>query len=228
MNASGAILAEQDSFDVQEAGDRWLRVQWTLSPKTMERADSAMGRDAAGAVRVLRLYRYEREDSSPASKALVQSIEIPPDAGEWFLRVPSVTVSWSVELGLVFGKQRFFSLLHSVPMMLKPHRATPSTTDRLLCDTSLADSLDTGNPPPLTASGLFVLSGNTASRALLTIDDQRVEVDSASGRFEWRLPLLNGREVFPILVSDGGRTQRALLAVEVNLHLLAPETDDDD
>jgi hypothetical protein len=75
---------------------------------------------------------------------------------------------------------------------------------------------------------MFLLSGATRPHAQMTIDDQPVEVDARTGAFEWRVPVANGREVFPIMISDAGKTQRALLAVEVNLRVLDPEPRQED
>ena len=220
---------ESDQLVVDEVGSRWLRIAWRISEKTLERANSAMGREIHTATRVLKLYSNEQDEAVPRSKALIETVPIPDEADEWFLRVSSARAAWSVELGLISAKKRFFSLLHSTPVVLKSARPARTRTERSLADSTLFDTLDGRTPPPLSVQGAFVLNGTTDPRATLTIDEFEVPVDGVSGRFEWHLPLLNGREVVPILVcAETGRTQRALLAVEVNLHLLDPEPDRDD
>lgn len=213
----------QDALIVEEVGNYWLRVRWTISPKTLERASSTMGREAHRAARVLRLFRVEQDDSGPRSQKLFQDIEIPTDAEEWFLHVPTTEHAWLVEVGTSFAQGRFFSMLHSVPVVLNGSRVSLQGARRYLGSEKLIDSLEGGVPPPLKVQGTFALTGSTTPGAQVQIDDQPVPVDARTGDFEWQLPLSNGRMVVPINVVDAGTVQRALLAIDLNFHLLDPE-----
>ncbi|SFJ53710.1 DUF4912 domain-containing protein [Planctomicrobium piriforme] len=212
-----------DSFHVEEAGERWLHLRWSLSQKTLARAESAMGREGHRSTRMLRLHSIEQGESGPPSKELLQQIDVPLDAAEWFLKVPTSAPAWLVEYGAAFGQNRFFSMLHSSPILLSTHRASQRQTEQLLAKTTLLDSLDAGHPPPLTLQGTFVLQGVTSPRARVLVDDRDVAVEPQSGQFHWQLPLSNGRVVVPINVTQSGQVRRALLAVETNFHLLDPE-----
>ncbi|WP_437225378.1 DUF4912 domain-containing protein [Planctomicrobium sp. SH661] len=218
----------QDALIVEEVGDCWLRARWTISQKTLERATSAMGREGHRAVRVLRLLRVEQDDSGPRSKALIQEIEVPLSAEEWFLRVPTVEHAWVVEVGVTFSKGRFFSMLHSVPVALNGSRASVQGAQRYLGSERFLDSLEGGDPPPLAVQGTFLMQGATQPGARVSVDDQSVPVDPRTGAFEWKLPLSNGRVVVPMNVIESGRIQRALLAIDLNFHLLEPEPGGDD
>jgi hypothetical protein len=222
---SGMEDRKQDALHVDEAGPRWLRIRWTVTEKTLARAASALGRDGHRCTRVLRLSRVEHDDAGPRSKELAGEIEIPLDASEWFLRVPAAGDAWGVEIGMLNAKGRFFSLLHSAPLQLRAIRSPASSSEKLLTAPPTSDSPE---PPSLKAGGMFLLSGATRPHAQMTIDDQPVEVDARTGAFEWRVPVANGREVFPIMISDAGKTHRALLAVEVNLRVLDPEPRQED
>lgn len=213
----------EDNLLVEEVADQWLHLRWSISPKTLERADSVMGRDGHRAVRVLRISRVEQDESRLHCKELVEEIEIPPSAGEWFVRVSGKDYRWLIEIGMTFGKGRFFSMLHSPPVTLSGSRVSLQGTQRFLGTESLLESLERRDPPPLQVQGTFVLNGKTRPGTRTTIDDQVIPVDPETGEFEWRLPLTNGRVVVPINAVDRGRTRRALLALDLNFHLLEPE-----
>lgn len=215
-----------DALAVEEAGDGWLHVRWSLSEKTLARALSSMGRDGHRCSRVLRLSRVQLDDAGPRSRTHAGDIEVPNEACEWFLRVPSTSDAWAVDLGFCFGKGRFFSMLHSTPVTFNKVRTPGQNPERSLAGAALLNSMEGGAPPPLKVQGTFLLNGTTGPYAQMVIDDQNVPVMPGTGEFEWRLSLINGREVFPIVVSDSGKIQRALLAIEVNLRVLEPEVED--
>lgn len=214
---------DQDALAVEEVGPNWMRVLWTVSTKTLERAASAMGRDAHRATRVLRLLKVEQDDSGPRSQELSQQIELPGAANVWFLHIPATEHAWIVEIGMRFAQGRFFSMLHSVPTVLNGSQVSLHGTQRFLGGERFFDPLNSADPPPLKVQGKFVMNGTTRPGALVTIDDQSVSVDHQTGDFEWELPLSNGRIVVPMDVFDSGKTQRALLAIDLNFHLLEPE-----
>jgi hypothetical protein len=218
----------QDTLTVNEMGDGWLQIRWLVSEKTLARANSAMGRDAYKKMRVLRVHRISQDESGPRNKALAEELPIPEDVQEWYFRVPNSIDGWLIELGIVFGKGKFFSLLHSVPVVISLGRNKSLAADRLLTQRPLAGAIESGSPPPLQLRGAIQLNGFTGPDAQATIDDQVVPVDRRTGEFEWRLPLSNGRVVVPVMVTESGKVQRALLAVELNVHLLEPEPVDDD
>jgi hypothetical protein len=218
----------QDALIVNELGDSWLQIRWLVSEKTLARAGSAMGRDSYKKQRVLRIHRISQDDSGPRNKALAEELPIPEDAREWYFRVPSTTDGWLVELGIVFGKGKFFSLLHSVPVIISLGRGKSLAAERLLMERPFAGSMEPGSPPPLHVRGTIQLNGCTHPNAHASIDDQAVPVNRQTGEFDWQLPLSNGRVVVPVTVTEAGKVQRALLAVEFNFHLLEPEPVDDD
>jgi hypothetical protein len=214
---------QHDSLQLDEVGDRWLHIRWQVSPKTQARAESAMGRDVHRSTRLLRLHCVDPGEDGPPSKQLVQELELPGGVLEWFVRIPTEATIWQVEIGIRFGKGRFFSLLHSSPVTLSPRRARRIEGENQFSPWSLSETLEGGNPPQLEIQGTFVLSGKTRPQARVLVDDRTVPVDTDTGLFEWRLPLENGRLVVPVNVTDAGQIRRALLAIETNFHLLAPE-----
>lgn len=218
-----ALNQNEDSLIVEEVADQWLRVRWSLSSKTLERADSAMGSDGHRAARVLRISQVEQDESRLHCKELVQEIEIPASASEWFVRVSGKDFRWLIEIGTIFGQGRFFSMLHSPLVTLSGSRVSLQGTPRFLGTESLLESLERRDPPPLQVQGTLVLHGQTRPGTKTTIDDQVIPVDQETGEFEWSLPLSNGRVVVPINAVDKGKTQRALLAIDLNFHLLDPE-----
>ncbi|HWL07504.1 MAG TPA: DUF4912 domain-containing protein [Planctomicrobium sp.] len=218
---------ENDRFHVEEVGDRWLHVAWNVSQKTADRARSAMGREMHGHRRVLRVHRIDQGESAPPSKFLLMQIDIPEGGLEWFVHLPADCLICQIELGMAFGKNRFFSLLHSSPFTRNQqllHRRSGS----LLGFPANGEESDSGDPPPLAVQGTFVLNGETRCGVRILVDDRDVVVDPATGRFEWKLPLSNGRVVVPVRATEAGQVRRALLAIETHFHLLAPESTSDE
>lgn len=221
--ASSTPLPDQDHLGIDEVGTHWVRLQWSITPKTQERAFSAMGREGHRSTRVLRVLRIKQDDSGPRSKELMEEIVLPPAATEWFLHLPSREYAWIIEIGTIFGENRFFSMIHSAPVILNGTRTPLPGTDTWLNKERFLETLDGSDPPPLKVQGKFVLSGSTRPGAQATIDDQLVPVSPHTGEFQWELPLANGRIVIPMDVQDCGKIQRALLALDLNFHLLEPE-----
>lgn len=213
----------QDDLLIEEVGVQWIRVRWTMTRKTLDRADSAMGREAHRCSRALRVLQIEHDDSGPRSKKLVQEITLPGNASEWFVHLPSSEHAWIIEIGTLFGQGRFFSMLHSAPLALRGTRAPLAESRKYLGNERFLESLEEGEPPPLKVQGKFVLNGVTRPGSQATIDDQPVSVCPQTGKFEWELPLANGRIVIPMNVLDCGKIQRALMAIDLNFHLLEPE-----
>ncbi len=221
-----AGVLDSDEFRIEEVGERWLRVQWQLTSKTLDRANSVMGREGHGQQRVLRVHGIDQGEAAPPSKTLLSQIEIPTGAGEWFLRVPSTCPVCLVELGVLFGKGRFFSLLHSSPTEFTS-RFAHQRRATYLGESTIGEEAESGEPPSLRVQGTFVLNGQASTAAKVLIDDMPVSVDSKTGNFEWQMQLANGRVVVPVRVLEAGRICRALLAIETNFHLLSPEPDDE-
>ncbi|WP_437203543.1 DUF4912 domain-containing protein [Planctomicrobium sp. SH664] len=226
--ASGREDPQADRLEVVQAGESWLHVRWTVSARTLERAHSSMGRDGFRRRQVLRLHRVDQDETGPRAKVFASEVEIPEEAREWFLAVPRLQAAWAVEIGFVFGKERFFSLLHTTPIMLVLRREGNDAAREVFDPTPLTNLPDAGLPPPLTLAGRLLVLGQTRPAAQLTIDDQPVAIDPQTGQFRWELSLANGRRVLPIIVSDRGKLQRALLAVDVNFHILPHEVVDED
>lgn len=208
---------------MEEVGLHWVRACWSVTPKTLDRAASVMGRDAYHSSRVLRIFQIEQGDSGPRSKSLTEEIPVQQHVSEWFIHLPSAGHAWMVEVGVLFGEGRFFSLLHSAPMVLNGTRTSLMKPPQFLGSERFLDSLEAGDPPPLKVQGKFVMNGITRPGSQAFIDDQPITVCPQTGKFDWELPLTNGRIVIPMNVSDCGKIQRALVAIDLNFHLLEPE-----
>lgn len=219
---------DDDLLDINEIIDGWLHIRWTISKKTAARANSAMSHDSLRSQRVVRLHQIEQSDSGPVVKELLQQIEIPNDAHEWIVRIPHRPITLQIEYGALFGKGRFFSILHSGPTTHTPKRHSSQHNAGLLTPTVFSAAFDSSDPPPLSVQGFFLIQGRTSQRARLQIDDRDVPVDPATGQFEWKLPVSNGRIVVPVSSTETRQIRRGLLAVETNFHLLDPEPPQDD
>ncbi|WP_437192296.1 DUF4912 domain-containing protein [Planctomicrobium sp. SH527] len=219
---------DNDLLDINEVIDGWLHIRWTISRKTAARAESAMSHDALRSQRVLKLHQIEQNDSGPGVKELLQQIEIPKDAHEWIVRIPHRPITLQIEYGALFGKGRFFSILHSGPTTHTQKRHSSQQNAGLLTPSTFSAAFDSSEPPSLTVQGFFLIQGRTSPRARLQIDDRDIPVDSRTGEFEWKIPLSNGRIVVPVSSAETRQVRRGLLAVETNFHLLDPEPPHDD
>ena len=186
-----------------------------------------MQRDLARRELVLRLHRVSQDDTGPRSRQHVSDISVEEEANEWYVHVPSDDSAWILELGYCFGKDRFFSLLHSTPVTAKKRVSREGRSGAIDEGVKLLAELDNRDPPPLQAQAIFQLHGTTRPEARLTIDDEVIPVQQ-SGKFEWSRSLSNGRVVLPVIATHDGQTRRGLLAIDVNFHLLDPESSNDD
>lgn len=215
--------SEGDAFSVTPANHHWLRITWTLSKKTHERAVAAMGPDWHRAEPVLRLIRVTRDDSGPHARQLVDTIPLPPDCPEWFVNVPAGSDSWLVELGYLSKSNRFFSLLHSSPITM-PSGPSVVTNASQNEEQGFAPFANNGDESvDLHVETELVIIGCAEPTARVTIDEAVQRLDPRTGQFHWKTSLTNGRYVIPIEASTDREKQRVLLAVETNSHTLDPE-----
>lgn len=217
-----AVTGGRDELVVEAANQRWLRVAWTLTPRTLDRAASSMKSEWHRATPVLRLHHLLCDDSGPRSKEHIADLELPPDAGEWFVNVPGIGETWQVEIGYLTRKGRFFSLLHSTPIELpasRPPRFSESVDDLEQMNGRMQSQL----APKLQIQAELVVTGRTTPDAHVTVDDREVAVQPETGEFQWRTPLAGGRLVIPVVSATRAQQQRVVLSVDSHLRHLEVE-----
>ena len=213
-----------DCLKVYEVGAYWLALEWKVTPKLLERASAALGQDWHRAVKVLRLYRVDWDDSGPHAREHDRDEIIPDETTKWFLQVDGTSFGWKVELGYRVPGGKFFSLLHSPDLESDPatkhqfpKRSTPEE------ETPPWMQPEDSTEVSLQIEGDITLKGETVPQANVNVDDQPVEVHDQTGQFHWRAPLHNGRVIIPVVAEVSHHRLRAVISIESSIHYLEPE-----
>ncbi len=213
----------EDCFKVEPANHRWIKVNWTLTEATLERAIASMGPEWHRCEPVLKLSRVKADESGPHARQLHEHVAIPVDSHEWFLNVPSGEKFWQVELGYLSKTGKFFSLMHSSAINMPGNPAdvrNSSNSEDYTVSIPFDEQIDEIG---LNVKAELVLTGTAHPAAIVTVDDVEMVIDNRTGRFQWRTTLCNGRFVVPIEAVTDRERQRILLAVEANTHHLDNE-----
>lgn len=222
--SAGLTSHEPDLLEASRAGEGWLQIRWSVSARTLERARASLGRGLKPHRWLLRIHRVERDDSGPRCRSHFADVEVGESDREWFAKVRGGDDAWVVELGLVRDDDRFFTMMHTVPVIFGSSISRKDEAE--LAARSLPNGALEGTLP-LSLSASVVLRGITHPQCRLTIDDQSTAIDPGSGEFLWSAPLSGGRTVFPVEAAADGQLRRALVAVETNIRLLDPQTRDE-
>ncbi len=242
----------RNDLDVQPLSPYWLSARWTLAAASRDRLCAALGPYHHHAVPVLRLYDVTGDDAHV--RDWVCDVPPIPEASEWCVRVPSPGHSYQLEFGVLDAEEGFHRLLTgprvTMPLCILQSSArddVPSPLDERpdhaapLLSTGRADRSwplvqRSGTQHPDESAGLehhdlidrlqtdVVLQGRVNEDATVDVLGQPVEV-APGGVFELRMPLPEGRDVVPIVVTaaDGRARQTLVLAIERNTKLLGPQ-----
>ncbi|TWT58392.1 hypothetical protein KOR42_17660 [Thalassoglobus neptunius] len=225
LGAQAESCEDEDSLEVVQVAPFWLSATWSVSVKTLKRAAAAMKEDWHRSVLVLRLFRVQHEDSGPRSRELVKDIPLPDGTRKWFVELDDQTFAWKLELGYRAGDRKFFSLLQSSEVDV------PENQKDL---TPLGGGVSAGTQVELVAAerngdvrlrilGELSLKGDVGTPCSAVVDGEYVQVHADEGVFYWSRPLENGRMVIPVVVECGNQRQRAVVAVDSNVHYLEVE-----
>ncbi|MEW4489149.1 DUF4912 domain-containing protein [Thalassoglobus sp. JC818] len=216
---------DEDSLEVQQVAPFWLSATWSVSMKTLKRAAAAMKEDWHRSVLVLRLFRVQHEDSGPRSRELVKDISLPSGARKWFVELDDQTLAWKLELGYRAGDRKFFSLLQSSEVDVPENQKdlTPLGGEDSAGNQVEFLAPDRNGDVRLRISGELSLKGDVGTPCSAIVDGEAVQVHADEGVFYWSRPLENGRVVIPVVVECGSQRQRAVVAVDSNVHYLEVE-----
>jgi hypothetical protein len=105
--------ALRDRLVVMVRGPHWLHAFWEVTPRSIGRAEAALGQEWHGAKPVLRLLQIESGAQGSPSERVVREIEIHGGVKNWFIDVRNPPMSCRVDIGYRAFSGRFHSLARS-------------------------------------------------------------------------------------------------------------------
>lgn len=127
--------ARQDRLVVMVRDPYWLHAYWELSPRSIERAQAAMGQRWHGARPVLRVYRVE-----PDAAALHErDIAIHGGVRNWYVDVQEPPADYRLEIGYLASDGFFYCLARSNDVSTPPAGTSDAVDDNW---TAVAENAD--------------------------------------------------------------------------------------
>ena len=111
--------AVRDRMVLMVRGPHWLHAFWEVSPRSIERAQSALGQEWHGARPVLRVLKMESKLQASPSEQVVREIEVHGGVKNWFIDIRE-SLRCRVELGYLTATRRFHSLVRSNAVTTPP------------------------------------------------------------------------------------------------------------
>ena len=119
--AEGGRAAQpvRDRMVLMVRGPHWLHTFWEVTPRSVVRAQAALGQEWHAARPVLRLLRLEAGLNASASACIVREIEVHGGVKNWFIDVRE-PMRCRVELGYLTTSGRFHALVRSNAVSVPP------------------------------------------------------------------------------------------------------------
>ncbi len=133
----------------------WVHTYWELTQETVSRGLRALGKEAPGARRILRVYSGEKNTARPEN--FLFDVALTPEARNWYVNVGGPGRTYRVEIGLLTRAGKYVCLASSNIVSMPPDR--------------MSDQLDEewADLSPEYYAEMYALSGGlAASRAPLT------------------------------------------------------------
>lgn len=105
--------ALRDRLVVMVRGPHWLHAFWEVTPRSIKRAEAALGQEWHGAKPVLRLLQIESGAQASPSERVVREIEVHGGVKNWFIDVRTPPLTCRVDIGYRAPSGRFHSLARS-------------------------------------------------------------------------------------------------------------------
>jgi hypothetical protein len=118
----------RDRMVLMVRGPHWMHAFWEVSPRTIARAQAALGQEWHGARPTLRVLEVETGLKASPSERVIRDIEVHGGVKNWFIDVRQ-PIRCRVEVGYLAASGRFHALVRSNAV------STPATTQ--------SDTLDT-------------------------------------------------------------------------------------
>jgi uncharacterized protein len=121
-NGNGRTEVETDRLVVMVRDPYWLHAYWELAPRSIERAQSALGQNWHGTQPILRLFKV----SNDGSAVLHREITIHGGVNHWFVDVQNPPQQYRMEIGFLTVAGQFYCLARSNSVTTPPAGSSDS------------------------------------------------------------------------------------------------------
>jgi hypothetical protein len=185
-----AARAPRDRMVLMVRGPHWLHAFWEITPRSIARAQSALGQDWHGARPILRVIRLESGTQASASARVVREIEVHGGVKNWFIDVRE-PMRCRVEIGYLSTSARFHSLARSNAVSV-PSASQTDTLDthwgEIASDCDRIYSMSGGYSPENNSTELQELFEERLRRPMVTPATRPIaDDDDEEGRPELEL-----------------------------------------
>jgi hypothetical protein len=124
-NSAPANRDIQDRLVVMVRDPYWLHAYWELNPRTVERAQSALGQHWHGTKPVLRVFRVAADGSAE----IYREISIHGGVSHWYVDVQNPPQQYRMEIGYLTLGGQFYCLARSNTVMTPPAGTSDSVDE---------------------------------------------------------------------------------------------------
>jgi hypothetical protein len=124
-SCQGTDRLENDRLVVMVRDPYWLHAYWEIAPRSVERAQSALGQHWHGTTPVLRLF----EVAADGTAVLAREIAIHGGVHHWFVDVQNPPRQYRMEIGYLTAGGQFFSLARSNTVTTPPAGTSDSVDE---------------------------------------------------------------------------------------------------
>jgi hypothetical protein len=117
--------AEKDRLVIMVRDPYWLHVYWELAPRSLERAQSALGQHWHATRPVLRLFRVEADGTAEFHREIV----IHGGVNHWYVDVQNPPQQYRMEIGFATAGGQFYSLARSNTVTTPPAGTSDSVDE---------------------------------------------------------------------------------------------------
>jgi uncharacterized protein len=132
-NPKGVV---KDNIYLMVRDPYWLKVEWSLSYQSVQRAESALGQDWFGAKPILRLFDVTSLDTTSTSEAAIRDIPLHCGCNTWYIDVAQPPKSYRVDIGYLSRRGEFKPLARSNVV------TTPKANERETLDENWKNDID--------------------------------------------------------------------------------------
>jgi hypothetical protein len=123
-NPSGKTI-ENDRLVVMVRDPYWLHAYWEIAPRSVQRAQSALGQHWHTTAPVLRVFRVANDGTA----ALYREIAIHGGVNHWYVDVQNPPQQYRMEIGYLASSGQFYSLARSNTVLTPPAGTSDSVDE---------------------------------------------------------------------------------------------------
>jgi hypothetical protein len=124
-NLSATDRLENDRLVVMVRDPYWLHAYWEIAPRSIERAQSALGQHWHGTTPVLRIFQV----ASDGTAVLQREIAIHGGVNHWYVDVQNPPRQYRMEIGYLAAGGQFYSLARSNTVTTPPAGTSDSVDE---------------------------------------------------------------------------------------------------